>query len=776
METKEWKKVPILSLPERAGFGAAVIENKMYLFGGMVSSKRFLNDLYYLSLSTWQWDPMFPSLAPGTPPPCARVGHSFTKVNNHLILLFAGVTDPNGHFLYLNDLYALDLGSDDTCTWRLIVANGAQPVGRESHSACLYKPNLHEEKLIIYGGMNGYRLDDVWSLDINTYTWSEYIVPWGRNTPPARSMHAATIAGSRMFVFGGWAPPDEILGKSHFFKPQELCCFDLVAGKWEKLDEESLNHSLPPPRTGHSLVVIEDKIYMWSGRIGEYLDKVTMVDDLWSLQVTPQKVMNRFILSDKTYTMFNLEWDPVPLASCYILQIQVMTMPPVRKPESTARIFFNQNAKSASSPCINHPKINSTPAILSPIPTKNDAKPIVATSENNTHECLTSKFHPKPFSSIPSTRNTTALSVPNTITSHKISNPRVSISAGNRPNSKSLSTSFNPNKQKNTIPIVTTRVCFSAGIKGEKNPLSITPPPSTPVSVIDSTITHNSVIKTPSISPVIHTSGFVPVTHTPSIAPGDILTPDTIDSPDTTNTPGITHVTSGSTQCGTTQVAPVTSHTPGITHVTSGSTNVTHGITHVTPGITHVTSGSTHVTHGCTTHVAPDTSHTPGITHVTPGITHVISGSTHATPGITHVTPGTSHTPGITHVTPGIIHATPGITHATPGIIHVTPGITHVTPISVTSKIAQSPGTSTAVIYSSVVTTPPVNRHRSTLETFLKPKLTLTNRPASVKLMRSSTGTPVAVIPKSLIPSSSTITCGSKSSNIVIVARKRPYK
>ncbi|RZF40919.1 hypothetical protein LSTR_LSTR011003 [Laodelphax striatellus] len=148
-------------------------------------------------------------------------------------------------------------------------------------------------------------------------------------------------------------------------------------------------------------------------------------------------------------------------------------------------------------------------------------------------------------------------------------------------------------------------------------------------------------------------------------------------------------------------------------------------------------------------------------------------------------TPGIStldiHAP-VTHIT-----ATSGITTldiltpvthttSTPGIstLDIHPPVTH-TPATpgITVSDIRTPGSScTPIIYTSASVTP-VPPHRSTLETFLKPKPIL-SKPSSVKLIRSSTGRPLAVVPKSLIPDR-TIACGTKPSNIVIVARKRPF-
>ena len=72
-------------------------------------------------------------------------------------------------------------------------------------------------QLIIYGGMNGPRLGDVWILDLNSMTWDNPLVGHAPlaltligplqihgHAPLPRSLHTANIVGHRMYVYGGW--------------------------------------------------------------------------------------------------------------------------------------------------------------------------------------------------------------------------------------------------------------------------------------------------------------------------------------------------------------------------------------------------------------------------------------------------------------------------------------------------------------------------------------------------------------------------------------------
>jgi len=72
---------------------------------------------------------------------------------------------------YLNDLYTLELKpNSSSLAWDIPVVTGEPPPPRESHSAVAYSSkDGHSLHLIIYGGMSGCRLGDLWLLDISEW-------------------------------------------------------------------------------------------------------------------------------------------------------------------------------------------------------------------------------------------------------------------------------------------------------------------------------------------------------------------------------------------------------------------------------------------------------------------------------------------------------------------------------------------------------------------------------------------------------------------------------
>lgn len=54
---------------------------------------------------------------------------------------------------------------------------GTPPCPRESHTAVAFTPMCGTStKLLIYGGMCGKRLGDIWILDLDSMTWTNPII------------------------------------------------------------------------------------------------------------------------------------------------------------------------------------------------------------------------------------------------------------------------------------------------------------------------------------------------------------------------------------------------------------------------------------------------------------------------------------------------------------------------------------------------------------------------------------------------------------------------
>lgn len=88
------------------------------------------------------------------------IGMFEEQIQNHRVFL--------SYTRYLNDLYTLELRPGSSVgAWDIPITYGVLPPPRESHTAVVYTEKTSKKsRLVIYGGMSGCRLGDLWTLDI----------------------------------------------------------------------------------------------------------------------------------------------------------------------------------------------------------------------------------------------------------------------------------------------------------------------------------------------------------------------------------------------------------------------------------------------------------------------------------------------------------------------------------------------------------------------------------------------------------------------------------
>lgn len=178
------------------------------------------------------------------------MAHSFTNLGSSgTVVLFGGVTNksdsPERLFRpeFFNDVYYLALkGGTGIYNWTKATITGTPPSPRESHTACVYKPEGRAQMVIIYGGKDDRkRLGDIFSLDTGTNTWTE-LKPLG-NPPLHRSMHASVmVSETKMVVLGGLVAKsdkfDQLMdnhcptGRDVWEPDDSVRILDLAADEW----------------------------------------------------------------------------------------------------------------------------------------------------------------------------------------------------------------------------------------------------------------------------------------------------------------------------------------------------------------------------------------------------------------------------------------------------------------------------------------------------------------------------------------------------------------
>ncbi|CAN9515261.1 unnamed protein product [Ophioblennius macclurei] len=322
--------------PGCAAYGFVCDGTRLLVFGGMVEYGKYSNDLYELQASRWEWKRLKAKAPKNGPPPCPRLGHSFSLVGSRCYL-FGGLAndseDPKNNIpRYLNDLYCLELRPGSSVVgWEIPPTSGLAPPPRESHTA-VATSGRSANKLIIYGGMSGCRLGDLWVLDIDSLVWSK---PELNGAPPLpRSLHSATTINNKMFVFGGWVPlvMDDVKAATHEKEwkcTNTLACLNLDAMRWETVSMEVMEESLPRARAGHCSVAINSRLYIWSGRDGyrKAWNNQVCCKDLWYLETARPCAPSRVQLVRANTTSLEVSWGPSQTADTYLLQLQKYDIP-----------------------------------------------------------------------------------------------------------------------------------------------------------------------------------------------------------------------------------------------------------------------------------------------------------------------------------------------------------------------------------------------------------------------------------------------------------------
>nr|XP_033778298.1 host cell factor 1 isoform X2 [Geotrypetes seraphini] len=324
--------------PGCAAYGFVCDGTRLLVFGGMVEYGKYSNDLYELQASRWEWKRLKAKAPKNGPPPCPRLGHSFSLVGNKCYL-FGGLAndseDPKNNIpRYLNDLYILELRpGSGVVAWDIPITYGILPPPRESHTAVVYtEKDNKKSRLVIYGGMSGCRLGDLWTLDIETLTWNKPNL--SGVAPLPRSLHSATTISNKMYVFGGWVPlvMDDVKVATHEKEwkcTNTLACLNLDSMTWEQIVMDTLEDNIPRARAGHCAVAINTRLYIWSGRDGyrKAWNNQVCCKDLWYLETEKPPAPARVQLVRANTNSLEVSWGSVPTADTYLLQLQKYDIP-----------------------------------------------------------------------------------------------------------------------------------------------------------------------------------------------------------------------------------------------------------------------------------------------------------------------------------------------------------------------------------------------------------------------------------------------------------------
>ncbi|CAN6347935.1 unnamed protein product [Urochloa humidicola] len=240
----QWKPLYVSGqLPRpRYKHGAAVLQQKMYVFGGNHNG-RYLADIQVLDFKSLSWSKLeAKSESAEAVSIVACAGHSLIPVGNKILCLAGHTREPT-------ESLSVKEFDPQTSTWSTLRTYGSPPSSRGGQSVTLVG-----DTLVVFGGEGQGRslLNDLHILDLETMTWDEFEAT---GTPPSpRSEHAAACFAERYLLIFGGGSHSTCFGDLHLLDTQTM--------EWSRPQQQGV---IPEPRAGHAGVTIGEYWFITGG-------------------------------------------------------------------------------------------------------------------------------------------------------------------------------------------------------------------------------------------------------------------------------------------------------------------------------------------------------------------------------------------------------------------------------------------------------------------------------------------------------------------------------
>lgn len=230
----------------RFGHSAVEMNDKLYIYAGVLVGQTRLNDLKSYDPKTTLWTTLKPDIA--------RSFHSATTYHNKMYV-FGGYNGSS----YVRDMRRYDPATD---TWESLAS---APAGNEraGHNSVLVGT-----KIYIYGGYSASSsgFPALICYDILLNRWTVPVQETVKHTN-----HATAAVLTKIYAYGG-----TLNGVAY---SDQLRCYDTVTETWTTLSPGT-------PREFHSAIAIEDVIYFYGGGTSSTdllndLQAYNTVDDTW---------------------------------------------------------------------------------------------------------------------------------------------------------------------------------------------------------------------------------------------------------------------------------------------------------------------------------------------------------------------------------------------------------------------------------------------------------------------------------------------------------------
>jgi N-acetylneuraminic acid mutarotase len=185
--------------------------------------------------------------------PTKRFKHTSTAFGKYVIFIGGQETDTKR----FNEIIYFD--SESGSFTRPTIKGDTVP-NFSRHTSCLVNG-----RIFVFGGFDGFGTNFELSVfNPVTYTWTNINKSQVRGqAPPSRTNHAAAAVGSKMYIFGG-NNNNEATGQYQVL--DDFYSLDTDTLTWTNLTQNTLGER-PTHRSGHTLTAIGHKVYLFGGGV-----------------------------------------------------------------------------------------------------------------------------------------------------------------------------------------------------------------------------------------------------------------------------------------------------------------------------------------------------------------------------------------------------------------------------------------------------------------------------------------------------------------------------
>ncbi|GAA5828944.1 hypothetical protein JCM5353_005179 [Sporobolomyces roseus] len=194
-----WKSIDTPDNLARSSHGLAVVQEKLYIFGGELKPRTPVEgDVTVLDLTSSESSTLKSSSASSWP--ASRVGASFTSYRDKIYLWGGRGGTDMGTFSGENGIWKFDVATKE---WRELETKGEHPEPRSFHTMCAL-----DNKLYLHAGCPASgRLAQLHSIDLSTLEWTALpsAPEPGRGGTVLTALPASTASSPLLARFGGFA-------------------------------------------------------------------------------------------------------------------------------------------------------------------------------------------------------------------------------------------------------------------------------------------------------------------------------------------------------------------------------------------------------------------------------------------------------------------------------------------------------------------------------------------------------------------------------------------